>query len=59
MSLSSFLIRIIFLALPGIIASIIYRKLIGRRVRKDWEDYVEIAIFSLLSYAFYGLAWQL
>lgn len=55
MSLSSFLIRIIFLALPGIIGSVLYRKLRGRPVRKDWEDYVEIAIFSLVSYAAYGL----
>lgn len=55
MSLSSFLIRIIFLALPGIISSVLYRKLRGRPVRKDWEDYVEIAIFSLASYALYGL----
>ena len=56
MSLSSFLIRIIFLALPGIISSILYRKFRGRPVRKDWEDYVQIVIFSLLSYALYGLA---
>ena len=55
MSLSSFLIRIIFLVFPGIIASVLYRKLRGRPVRKDWEDYVEIAIFSLASYVVYGL----
>lgn len=55
MSLSSFLIRIIFLALPGIIGSAIYRKLRGKTNQKDWEDFREIALFSLLSYVFYGL----
>jgi hypothetical protein len=55
MTLSSLLIRIIFLTFPGIIGSILYRKLRGRPVRKDWEDYVEIAVFSLASYALYGL----
>lgn len=55
MSLSSFLIRIIFLALPGIIGTRLYHKLKGRRPQKDWEDVVEIAIFSVLSYGLYGL----
>lgn len=55
MSLSSFLIRIIFLALPGIVASILYRRLKGKSSLKDWEDVLEILLFSLLSYAFYGL----
>lgn len=55
MTLSNFLIRIIFLVLPGIFASVTYRKLRGRTVRKDWEDYVEILLFSLLSYSVFGL----
>src|SRR5258705_8556725 len=56
MTLSNFLIRIIFLVLPGIFASVTYRKLRGRTVRKDWEDYVDILLFSLLSYSAFGLA---
>ncbi len=56
MSLSSFLIRIIFLALPGIVCSILYRQLKGKSRLKDWEDVLEILLFSLLSYAFYWLS---
>lgn len=55
MSLSSFLIRIIFLALPGIVGSVLYRRLKGKSSLKDWEDVLEILLFSLLSYALYGL----
>jgi hypothetical protein len=55
MTLSSFLIRIIFLALPGIVGSILYRMLKGKTSLKDWEDVLEVLLFSLLSYALYGL----
>ena len=55
MDLSGLLIRIIFLLLPGAIARTFYRKLRGRAKRKDWEDFVEIIVFSLLSYALYAL----
>lgn len=56
MALSSFLLRIMFLALPGMVASILYRKLRGRTSLKDWEDVLEIILFSLLSYGLYGLS---
>jgi len=55
MSLSSFLIRIILLVLPGIACSALYRHLRGRRTRKDWEDFLEILVFSFLCYTIYGL----
>ncbi len=55
MSISSFLIRIILLVIPGIIGSLLYRNLRGRTSRKDWEDYLEILAFSFLSYGVYGL----
>jgi hypothetical protein len=55
MSLSSFLIRLILLSLPGIVGSLLYRSLKGRPSKKDWEDVVEIALFSLLSYSAIGL----
>jgi hypothetical protein len=55
MKVSSFLIRIIFLFLPGIIGSVIYKKLKGGGIRKDWEDFIEIIIFSLISYSFYAI----
>jgi Family of unknown function (DUF6338) len=53
--LSNFLIRIIFLALPGIIASLLFRKLRGKPNQKDWEDFIEIWFYSVISYAIYGL----
>ncbi len=55
MTLSSFLIRIILLVIPGIVGGIFYRSLRGKTSRKDWEDYLEILAFSLLSYGAYGL----
>lgn len=55
MDLSGLVIRITFLLLPGALASSIYRKLKGRTTRKDWEDFLEIIIFSLLSYIGYAL----
>lgn len=50
MEISSLLIRIIFLSLPGIATSIIYHKLIRRRSRRDWEDIFKIGLFSLINY---------
>lgn len=59
MSVSAFLIRIIFLFLPGIIASSLFRLLRGRNPRKDWEDYREIIVFAAISYGLYGIFIQL
>lgn len=55
LDISGLVIRIIFLLLPGALASVLYRKLKGRTTRKDWEDVIEIIIFSLLSYIIYAL----
>lgn len=55
MSISSFIIRVIFLALPGLLAASLYRKLKGKKTQKDWEDVIEIALFSIISYGIYGL----
>jgi hypothetical protein len=55
MTISSFLIRLIFLFVPGIIGSILYKKLKGSTKTKDWEDFFEIILFSLVSYGFYAL----
>jgi len=54
MNLSSFLFRVIILALPGITASLLYRKLRGKPNQKDWEDFIDIWFFSLVSYCLYG-----
>ncbi len=56
MSISGFVIRILFLALPGILASTVYHALKGRARQKDWEDFREIALFSLSSYLILGVA---
>ncbi|MFA6433736.1 MAG: hypothetical protein WCW52_03490 [Elusimicrobiales bacterium] len=56
MEISDFLIRIIFIGIPGILGQQIYQKLKGKPVRKDWEDVIEIVLFAVGSYAIYGLA---
>jgi len=56
MNLSSFLIRVILLVIPGIIGNLLYRNLRGKTKRSDWEGYLEILEFSFLSYGIYGLA---
>ncbi len=55
MELSVFLFRVIFLALPGIITILLFRKLRGKPIQKDWEDFIEIWFYSVLSYAICGL----
>jgi hypothetical protein len=52
--MSVFIVRILFLLLPGAIASSIYWKLKGRNTQKDREDLFQIVIFSLLSYLTYA-----
>jgi hypothetical protein len=55
MSLSNFLMRILFLVMPGIVSSLLYRSIRGKTERRDWEDYLEIFVFSLLAYGLYDL----
>ncbi len=40
--------------LPGIIGRMLYYKLIGKREKKDWEEFFEILIFSLVTYIIYA-----
>lgn len=56
MDLSEFLIRVVFLFTPGYTSRFIYRKIRGSVSRKDWEDYLEIAAFSLISYILAGFS---
>lgn len=51
MQISAFLIRIILLAIPGIITSLIYHKLIRRRAKREWEDILKIFVFALINYS--------
>ena len=55
MELGDLLIRIVFLVIPGIASSLLYRKLRGNPTRKDWEDYLEISVFALFSYILAGM----
>lgn len=50
MDISISVVKIAFLALPGLLASKIYRKLRGKTVKKNWEDFTEVLLFSLASY---------
>lgn len=54
MTLSTEIIRIAFLALPGIIGRGTYVAFIGRQTRKDWEEFSQVIVFALASYAIYG-----
>lgn len=56
MDLNSLTLRLVLLAVPGLLASRIYRKLIGRVERKPWEDFAEVLIFSILSYMIYSIS---
>jgi hypothetical protein len=56
MDMSALVIRIVLLLLPGALGASFYWKLKGRTERKDWEDLLEVSIFSLLSYGLYGFA---
>ncbi len=52
--ITSFFIRISFLLLPGIIGRMLYNNLIGKKPKKDWEEFFEILIFSLVTYIIYA-----
>ncbi|RQV96828.1 hypothetical protein EH221_04400 [bacterium] len=59
MELTDFSFRLIILMFPGIVCSVIYRKLKGAQARKDWEDLLEIVVFSILSYLGYQIIIQI
>lgn len=55
MDISSFVIRFIFLIIPGIFSSFLYRGFRGKRAKKDWEDYLEILVFSVFNYVLFEI----
>jgi Family of unknown function (DUF6338) len=55
MNLSGSVIRIVVLALPGILSALLYWRLRGRTERKDWEDFLAIGVFSFFIYLGYGV----
>ena len=54
MTISSFLLRVLFLGLPGIICFFLFRTFTSPRARKSWEDALQIGVFALLSYLSYA-----
>lgn len=60
MPIGEITIKLVLLALPGLVGSRVYRKFRGRPVRARWEDFVEVLIFCALSYLSYvGIWWFL
>ncbi len=54
------LIKILLLALPGIVALLLYRKLTGADTKKQWHVVFQIMLFSLISYGALGcIYWTL
>lgn len=55
MTVSGLLIRIIFLAVPGILSYMLFRKLAGRIKREKWEELCQVVLFSLMIYGTYSI----
>jgi hypothetical protein len=55
MTVSGFLVRVIFLAVPGIVCYMLFRKLTGRTKCEKWEEWCKIVLFSLIIYGSYSL----
>lgn len=55
MDASGFLVRVIFLAVPGIVSYMLFRKLVGRSKGEKWEEWLKIVLFSLIIYGSYSL----
>ncbi len=55
MTASGFLVRVIFLAVPGIVSYMLFRKLAGRTKCEKWEEWCKIVLFSLIIYGSYSL----
>ena len=55
MDASGFLVRVIFLAVPGIVSYMLFRKLAGKTKCEKWEEWCKIVLFSLIIYGSYSL----
>ena len=54
MDISDVLSRVVILTFPGIICNLLYGILKNRDTRKDWEDFLQILVFSVTSYLIYA-----
>jgi hypothetical protein len=55
MAISGFLIRVIFLAVPGIVSYMLFRKLAGKTKCEKWEELCQVVLFSLIIYVTYSI----
>ena len=55
MTASGFLVRVIFLAVPGIVSYMLFRKLAWKSKCEKWEEWCKIVLFSLIIYGSYSL----
>lgn len=55
LDISEFALRLAFLVLPGVLTQRIYRKLQGTVPKKDWEDFIDIFVYSIINYLIYAL----
>ncbi len=55
MDANGFLVRVIFLAVPGIVSYMLFRKLAGKAKCEKWEEWCKIILFSLIIYGTYSL----
>jgi len=54
MQIDTALVKLMLLAMPGIVSFLLYRKLTGKKTDRTWQDIAEVAIFSLVDYALLG-----
>ncbi len=59
MTITSFVLQVALLLLPGVLASTVYCKLKGRDKPEKWQHLREIVIFSLAAYAAYAVGLQI
>jgi hypothetical protein len=59
MTISSLLLRVVFLGLPGIICFFLYRMFTTERNTRSWEDVLKIGVFALMSYLLYSSCFML
>lgn len=55
--MSTLLILIVLLGVPGIVCYFIFEKFHVHYKRENWENFFRIVIYSLISYAIYYLAY--
>ena len=54
MQIDTPLIKLILLAIPGIVSCLLYGKLTGKKRQRAWHELFEIVLFSLVSYGILG-----